>query len=66
MEKYELSSPGDLISPSDEELSDRLQMLEDNLRNIHYPEGRRKQIEREMAHLYLELTWRVEEACGEL
>lgn len=66
MEKYPLSSLGDLITPSDKKLSDRLQRLEDNLASIQYPEERRKQIEREMAHIYLELCWRVDEACGKL
>ena len=66
MEKYPLTSPGDLITPSDKDLSDRLQRLEDNLKTVQYPDGRKKQIEREMAHIYLELCWRLEDACGKL
>lgn len=64
MEKYPLTSPGDLISPSNKDLEDRFNRLGENLQTVHYPEGRRKQIEREMAHIWMELCWRLEEEYG--
>lgn len=64
MDKYPLTSPGDLLTSSNKELEDRLARLTDNLNTIPYPEGRRKQIEREMAHIWMELCWRVEDECG--